>query len=146
MVDAWATVDDVDLYTDEIVDEKTLFRAQKIVELFAGCTFSATDNISQTNLRHLRAAVASQAGWMPSRPDLFSHQDIDTASGDGASHTPGTVNAQLLAPFAARHLARLTWRNKPLRVRRRYAQSDYYNDRGPRDSAVADDNAPWTPM
>lgn len=145
MVDAWATVDDVDLFTDETVDEKTVFRAQQIIEMFAGTTYAATGNLSQTNLRHLRAAVAYQAAWMPSRPDLFTHMDIDTASGDGASFTPATVNAQLLAPFAARALNRLTWKNKPLRVRRRYNQYDY-DDRGPRDSAVADDNKPWTPM
>lgn len=145
VVEAWATVEDVELFTDEIVDEATLRRAQDIVELFAGTTILASGNISATNLRYLNRAVAYQAGWMPSRPDLFTHQDIDTASGDGGSHTPATVNAQLLAPFAARYLARLTWRNKPLRVRRRYGQTEY-SDNGPRDSAVADDNRSWAPM
>lgn len=144
MVEAWADVDDVLTYTGEEVDEDTILRAQDIIELFCGTTFLATDNISGRNLRCLNRAVAYQAGWMPSRPDLFTHIDVDTVSQDGASHTPGSVNAALLAPFAARWLRRITWRHKPLRIRRRYGETD--DSDGPRDSAVADDNKVWIPM
>lgn len=142
---AWADEPDVLRYTGETVDEDVVIRAQDIVELFAGCTLLATDNISETNLLHLNRAVAYQAGWMAAHPDLFTHTDVDSVSQDGASHTPGNVNANLLAPFAARHLRRLTWRNKPLRIRRRYQQYDYMNN-SPRDSAVADDNRVWDPL
>lgn len=142
---AWADESDVLAFTGETVVEADLVKAQDIIELFSGVTLLATDNISQTNLRYLNRAVAYQAGWMNTRPDLFSHQDVESFSQDGASHTPASVNAQLLAPFAARWLRRLTWRTKPLRVRRRYNEFDYSN-RGPRDSAVADDNRTWDPM
>lgn len=143
-LETWADVEDVHTFTGETVDDETLIRAQDIIELFCGTTFLATDNISQRNLRMLNRAVAYQAGWMPSRPDLFTHVDVQTVSQDGSSHTPATENAALLSPFAARYLRRLTWVNKPLRVRRRYGE--YENNDGPRDSAVADDNRAWVPL
>lgn len=144
MVDAWADPDDVLLLTEETVTDSDCVRAQDIVEIFCGTTYLAT-SISQTNLRLLNRAVAYQAAWMTQRPDLYTHMDVDNVSQDGASLSPATVNAQLLAPLAARCIRRLSWLNRPLRVRRGYRHSEY-DDRGPRDSAVADDNRIWTPM
>lgn len=142
---AWADEADVLLFTGETVDEADLIRAQDIVELFCGTTLLATDNIAGTNLRYLNRAVAYQAAWMSLKPDLYTHTDVENFSQDGASHTPASVNANLLAPLARRWLRRLSWANKPLRIRRRYNQYDY-NNRGPRDSAVSDDNRVWTPQ
>ena len=140
----WADVADVKRFTNQIVTDDDLVRAQDIIDLFSGTTFASNNQISARNRRHLNRAVAYQAGWMKARPDLFTHGDVDTVSQDGASYTPATANAQLLSPFAARWLRRLTWANKPLRVRGRYGTVD--GDDGPRDSAVADDNRVWTPM
>lgn len=142
---AWADVADVLQFTGETVTEEDLLRAQDTIELFAGVTIEATDNISDRNLRHLNRAVAYQAAWAAPRPDLYTQTDVESFSQDGASHTPASVNANLLAPFARRFLRRLTWANKPMRIRRRYHQYDY-NNRSPRDSAVADDNRTWDPM
>lgn len=144
-LETWASVDDVFTFTGETVDEPTLRRAQDLIELFAGVTWLGNDQISQRNARHLNRAVAYQAGWMGSRPDLYTHLDVQTVSQDGASHTPGNENAQLLAPLATRCLRRLSWADKPLRVQRGYNRN-FYDDRGPRDSAVADDDRIWTPM
>ncbi len=145
MVDAWADPDDVALWTKQQVTEEDCLRAQDIIELFAGTTFLAYDNISPGNMRKLNRAVAYQAGWMVEHPDLYTHTDADSVSSDGASVTKAHENADLLAPFARRWLARLTWRNAPLRVRRRYGQSDYSNS-GSLDSAAADDSRIWTPL
>lgn len=144
-VEAWATTGDVELYTGSMVDDGELARAQDLIELFAGTTFLANDNISDTNLRRLNRAVCYQAAWMQAHPDVYTNVDVDNASDGSTSYTPSHVNAALLAPLAKRHLDRLTWRLKPLRVRRRYGQYDYQNQ-GPRDSAVADDNRLWDPM
>ena len=141
----WADTADVLTLTGETVTTAQVIQAQEIIELFCGTTFLATDNLSGRNLRFLGRAVAYQAAWMLSRPDLFSHLDVQTISQDGASFTPASENAQLLAPFTIRCLRRLSWADKPLRVRRGYNQSEY-SDNGPRDSAVADDNRIWTPM
>lgn len=143
--ETWADISDVSTFTGVTVTEPTVIQAQEIIELFAGTTFLATDNLSQRNLRLLNRAVAYQAGWIPSRPDLFTHLDVDTVSQDGSSFTPAGANAQLLAPFAARCLRRLSWADKPLRIRRGYGQNEYTNQT-PRDSAVADDSRTWTPL
>lgn len=145
MVDAWANAADVLTFTGQTVTDADLIKAQDIIELFSGTTFLATDNISATNLRRLNRAVAYQAGWMELHPDVFTNVDVDSVNQDGSSYTPSHANAALLAPLAKRHLDRLTWRQKPLRVRRRYNQDDY-EGQGPRDSAVYDDNRVWTPM
>lgn len=145
VLETWADAADVLRFTGQSVDEDTLVQAQDIIDLFSGITFAAADNLSPRNLRCLNRAVAYQAGWMPFHPDLFINVDVDNVSQDGASHTPSHENAALLAPFAHRWLRRLTWRQAPWRLRRRYGQSDY-EDEGSRDSAVADDARTWTPM
>lgn len=145
MVDAWATVADVLTRTGQTVVDADVLQAQDIIEIFSGVTYLATDNLSARNLRLLNRAVAYQAGWMVLHPDVFSAVDVDSVNQDGASYTPSHENAALLAPFALRCIRRLTWVQKPLRVRRRYDQYDY-EDQGPRDSAVYDDNRYWTPL
>jgi len=144
MVDAWATVADVMTYTGVEVGDDDLLRAQDTVEIFAGTTYGAVID-SPRNLRMLNRAVAYQAGWAKFQPGLLTNVDVDNVSQDGHSHTPGHENAALLAPMARRCLARLTWAQKPLRVRKRYGSSDY-NDSGARDSAVADDARVWVPL
>lgn len=143
--ECWATIDDVSLRTGESVQLATLLQAQDLIELFSGVTFLATDQITERNLRHLNRAVAYQAGWMPSRPDLFTHIEADQVSQGGTSHQKGHENADLLAPMAIRMLRRLTWTMRPLHIRRGFG-SDDYSDEGSRDSAVADDNRVWTPL
>lgn len=141
---AWASTDDVLTYTGVEVTEDEVLRAQDIIELFAGTTIFAS-LISQTNLRRLNRAVSYQAAWMQDHPDVFTNIDADSTSLGRGGYTPSHANAALLAPLAKRHLDRLSWRQAPLRLRRRYGQYDYQN-MGSRDSAVADDNRPWDPM
>jgi hypothetical protein len=143
-VDAWATIDEVEDLTGASVSDTELLQAQDIIELFSGTTIFAAE-ISQTNLRRLNRAVCYQAAWMQAHPDVYTNVDVDNASDGSTTYTPAHANAALLAPLAKRHLDRLTWRLKPLRVRRRYGQYEYQNS-GPRDSAVADDNRLWAPM
>lgn len=145
MVDAWATAADVLTYAAEVVDDDDVLRAQDIVELFASTTYLSTENLSATNLRRLNRAVCYQAAWAKYQPGLYTNVDVDNVSQDGHNHTPGHENAALLAPLARRQINRLTWLNKPLRMRPRYGASDY-GDQGPRESAVHDDSRVWTPM
>lgn len=140
---AWATAADVLLWTGIEVADDAVMRAQDIVELYANTTYAAVD-VSSTNLRHLNRAVAYQAGWMSLNPDLYVSRDVDSASVDGSSYTPAHESAHLLAPLARRHLRKLTWNQAPLRVRRRYGQTEY-QELGDRDSAARDDAFRWTP-
>lgn len=142
----WATVADVALYTGAVVTLPEMAQAQDIIDLFSGITFGAYQNISPRNLRHLNRALCYQAAWIQARPDLYTQTEVASHNHDAASFTPMGENAMLLAPFARRWLNRLTWANKPLRVRRRYDQFDTDDTRHSRDSAVADDAQPWAPM
>jgi len=144
MVDAWATADDVLRLTGEQVGDGDLIRAQDIIEILAGVTFDSVE-LSPRNLRLLNRAVAYQAAWAVYHPDLYSHVDVDNVSQDGHSHTPSHDLAALVAPLAHLCLKRLSWVQKPLRVRPRYGQSDY-NELGSRDSAAADDARVWMPL
>lgn len=143
VAETWCDVADVYRLTGVTVNPGVVQQAQSIMDLFAGCTFGAYRSISPRNLRHLTAATAYQAAWIPSHPDIFTHMETTAISQGGANFTPGHENARLLSPFTIRALRRLTWMNKPLRIRGRYGT---YNSDTPRDSAVADDNRPWTPI
>lgn len=144
MVDAWAQASDVLTYTGEDASDEEVLRAQALVELFSGTHYDAVID-STRNLRHLRMAVAYQTAWMRYHPDIFLNVDVDNVSQDGHSHTPAHENAALLAPLATRCIRRLSWVQKPLRVRGRYGAADY-EDSGSRDSAAADDSRSWTPL
>jgi hypothetical protein len=144
MVDAWATAADVLKYTGVEVGDAELIRAQDHIELIAGITYDAVVD-SPRNLRLLNRAVAYQAAWEQYHPDLYLNVDVDSISQDGHSHTPAHENAGLIAPWATRCLRRLTWVQRPLRVRRSYDSGDY-SDTGSRDSAVADDSRTWAPL
>lgn len=139
----WATADDVLTYTGVTVGEAEIIRAQDHIEIIAGVTEDAVID-SPRNLRLLNRAVAYQAAWEQYHPDLYMNVDVDSVGQDGHSHTPAHENAALIAPWATRCLRRLTWVQKPLRVRGRYGSTD--SDDGNRDSAVADDSRPWVPM
>jgi hypothetical protein len=144
MVDAWADADDVLTFTGESgATDAELIRAQDLIELAAGITFDSIVD-SPRNLRLLNRAVAYQTAWMRYHPDLYLNVDVDSISQDGHSHTPAHENAALYAPLATRYLRRLSWIQRPLRVRGRYGSDDY--NEGNRDSAVADDNRQWSPM
>jgi hypothetical protein len=147
VVEAWADGDDVTDLTGAQATDGEILRAQALIELFCGTTYDTpTDNISSRNLRLLRMAVAYQTVWMQERPDIFTHIDLDSYSQDGASGQYSHANANLLAPLAKRSLDRLSWRSAPLRVRRGGSNTEYYDDNGPRDSAVHDDSRRWTPL
>jgi len=141
----WATTAQVHTFTGATVTADELERAQVVWELFVGVTEDASDQglISGRNMRLLVLGLCYQAAFMQQHPDYFTHMDADSLSQDGASVTPGSENARLLAPLAIRCLRRLSWKSSPLRALTRTGQN---TDRGNRDSAVRDDQFDWTPM
>lgn len=142
----WATTQDVATYTGKTVTDAQVQQAQAVVEIFAGTTVAASDagNISSKNLRLLRLAVAYQAAWIPEHPDAFTGMDTASVSQDQVTATWLHANAQVLAPLAKRCMDRLSWKLRPLRVRRGgRALSRTLNV----TSADADENDPrWRPL
>lgn len=141
---AWATEEDVQGYTGRTASPESLALAQSMVEDFSGTTVLASTNelISTRNLRLLSKAVAYQAVWLDSHPDVLDGMDVNGISQDGLSASYQHANAALLAPMAKRCIDRLSWKLRPLKARK----SPRYDESGNRDSAIADDQHTWTPM
>lgn len=141
----WATAADVETVTGREASAEALALAQTMIELFSGTTEIASDDglISSTNLRLLRNAVAFQAVWLDTHPDVLDTMDVQGVSQDGLSAQYARANAHLLAPLASRCLDRLSWRRE---IRTRQSLAARRADRGNRDSAVADDSRIWTPL
>lgn len=116
----WATTAETLAYTRITVTDEELDSAQAMVELFADVTEASSDagNISPKNLRLLKLAVAYQAAWMTSQPDLFTRSDVGLMTQDGISFTSPHANSGILAPMARRAIDRLSWRrNRNQRIR-----------------------------
>jgi hypothetical protein len=79
-----------------------------------GSTFFT--DVSSNDVRHLMNAIAWQISYMASNPDAFTAQaNIASASANGVSVTYNGGDG-LLAPLAAKCLARLSWRRKTVKT------------------------------
>lgn len=117
---AWASAAETLSYTGITVSQDTLDSAQAMIELFSDVTEASSDAglISPKNLRLLKLAVAYQAAWMTSQPDLFTRSDVGLMTQDGISFTSPHANSGILAPMAKRAVDRLSWRrNRNQRIR-----------------------------
>lgn len=143
---SWATADEVFTITGREATAESLAAAQVIVEIFAGTTEDASDQglISTRNLRMLKNAVAFEAVWLDSHPDVLDAMDVEGVSQDGLNATYANANAHLLAPLANRCIERLSWKRQIIVDLSRLTKLK--RDRGARDSAVADDQYWWSPL
>lgn len=142
----WASADDVVTITGREATTESLAAAQVIVEIFSGTSDYASDQglIATRNLRMLKNAVAFQAIWLDSHPDVMDAMDVEGVSQDGLNAQYANANAHLLAPLANRCIERLSWRRQIMVGRSRAAR--IRADRGARDSAAADDQYWWEPL
>lgn len=106
----WATPTDVEEVTGVVVTDAQLARAQTMIEMRVGRTAEVTASLRVSALRWLRLAVAYQAAWMTSQPDLFTRTAVEGVSQDGASAKFRSADSQTLAPLALRALKRLGWK------------------------------------
>jgi hypothetical protein len=105
----WASAADVLSVTGTTVDSAAVAQAHAVVEVYAGIPATTTD-LNARNLRLLNRAVCFQAAWVVAQVDVLSRVEVTTITQDGASVTPATPDALLLAPLAQRCLAQLSWR------------------------------------
>lgn len=148
----WASPAETLSYTGITVSQDSLDSAQAMVELFADVTEASSDAglISPKNLRLLKMAVAYQAAWMTSQPDLFTRSDVGLMTQDGISFTSPHANSSVLAPMAKRAVDRLSWRrNRSQKIRPMRPNnigtgdwSDPTND----DASLEDNTLGWEPL
>jgi hypothetical protein len=148
----WASVAETLSYTSITVSSTTLDSAQAMVELFADVTEASSDEdlISAKNLRLLKLAVAYQAAWMTSQPDLFTRSDVGLMTQDGISFTSPHANSNVLSPMAKRAIDRLSWRrNRTQRIRpmqpKNINDADF-SDPTNNDASLEDNTLGWEPL
>lgn len=149
---AWASTAETFSYTGITVSQDTIDSAQAMIELFADVTIASSNagSISPKNLRLLKLAVAYQAAWMTSQPDLFTRSDVGLMTQDGISFTSPHANSGILAPMARRALDRLSWRRNRNQRIRPYRPNNVWNgnfsDPTNNDASLEDNTLGWEPL
>jgi hypothetical protein len=135
---AWADT----AYTLEItgvtVTDALVLQAQAVIELFSGVTEAYA--ISGRDVRHLRMAVAYQAGWMKGQIDVTTRTDVSAVTQDQLSLTYANAEAPVLAPLARHAIKRLSW--KVSRSKRTPRPQDVVQKWDPEQEFVTDTGGP----
>jgi hypothetical protein len=84
--------------------------ADSIVTIYVNRDSSASGSMAPRDLASIKAAVAWQAAWMLSQPNLAGRSQFDNLSQDGLSVSSSAEWAKILSPIAARSLKNLTWK------------------------------------
>ncbi len=115
----WATTADVLSITGETVTSAQLDQANAVIELHAGRIHSLAEATTGSRDKEwLRRAVAYQAAWQLSQPDLNGRLDMSSVPGGAALKD----HALTLAPRAKLALRRVSWlKSRSLHVRSPFA-------------------------
>jgi len=128
------------------VDVGTIARAVSTLETITGL-IGAVDrpDITDRDRHFLKRMTCYQVAFMAEHPDLFSRQDVTSASQDGESASFRSVDSHLFAPLARKAYRRLSWRS--LRLLSPVGGVGTL-PRQARDinSEAYDDSLPWSPM
>jgi len=103
------TTADVSAYTGVTVTDDEVSQALSVIELYASVDLSNFAGFRATNRKWLQMAVAYQAAWMHSQPDLFSRTDFTNQSQDGLSVSTRDASTLMVAPLAKKALSRVSW-------------------------------------
>ena len=138
----WALPADVEDIVGLTVDMGTIRRAVSTLETITGLIESVErPDISDRDRYWLKLMTCYQVAFMADNPDLFSRNDVTSASQDGESASFRNVDSHLFSPLARKAYRRLSWRGLT-RPRDRAAQ------RGPVNilSEEYDDSLAWKPV
>ncbi|KND38479.1 hypothetical protein [Streptomyces acidiscabies] len=124
---SWATTADVLDITGTTVTAAQLTRAQYVIDMLSGRTYDIHDLLVQENrtrdLYWLKLAVAYQAAWMISQPDMFTRMNVTSVNQDTSQAQMG-ASALVLSPLARRALNRVSWRGTRSLQVQRHRQAD----------------------
>jgi hypothetical protein len=108
MPTTWATAADVLTYAAVSVDAAAVLRAQATIDMYAVRLPEDADRIGSRDQYWLKLAVAYQAAWQASQPDIFDRLDV-TATGGKQAAQQGTPTWMTLAPHASQALRCVSW-------------------------------------
>jgi hypothetical protein len=142
----WATPTDVDGVVGLTADLAEISRATSTLETIAGLIESVDrPDITDRDRHFLKLMTCYQLAFMRDNPDLFSRNDVTSASQDGESASFRNVDSHLFAPLARKAYRRLSWRSLRLLSPAGGIGS------APRTTAdvnseAFDDSLPWSPV
>jgi hypothetical protein len=109
----WAAVGDVTAITGRTPTQAQRDQAARILETMHGLIEDVSrPDISARDRHFLKLACAYQAAFVVDNPDLFSREDVTSASQDGESVAFRNPDSYLLAPLARKSIRRLSWRGR----------------------------------
>lgn len=140
----WAKPEDVDSVTGVTASTADIARATATLETITGLIQSIErPDITDRDRYFLKLMTCYQVAFMADNPDLFSREDVTSASQDGENANYRNVDSHLFAPLARKAYRRLSWRG--LRA------IDAWGAGNPRPrvdvaSEAFDDRLPWSPV
>jgi hypothetical protein len=139
---SWASAADVLGLTGTTVTDAQVSQANTIVEMHAGRTYSVSSTrTGSRDTEWMRRAVAYQAVWAKSQPDLYTRLDFTQVGKDSGTPVGITESAMTLAPLARMALKRVSW----LKSRSLHVRSPFVDGSGPIGLTDADDSSlAWT--
>lgn len=137
---ALTTVADVSTYTGVTVDSSAVAQAQFIIELFSNRTEAASGSFTDRDSYWMKMAVAYQAAYMDSHPEVFNLMDVNSINqGDLSVNFKKDASFAIVAPLARMALARTSWsRTRSIRV-----NSDFITEL---DNVTDDGPGAWHPI
>lgn len=142
----WATPADVDGVVGLTVDLAAISRATSTLETITGLIESVDrPDITDRDRHFLKLMTCYQVAFMADNPDLFSRNDVTSASQDGESASFRNVDSHLFAPLARKAYRRLSWRSLRLLSPAGGAASEAAVRRDVNSEAF-DDSLPWSPV
>ena len=122
---SWTTPNQVLQITGQEVTSQAVDVAQGIIELVSSRSFSDSIRIRARDLAWLGKAVAYQAAWQGSQPDIFTKSAYDSVSQDGFSGKLFNKSGNYLGPLAERALKNCSWlRSRSLRMSNPFVDGD----------------------
>ena len=106
----FAEVTEIVAITGVTVEEDARKRAAIVIETVTGLIEDVDrPDITDRDRYYLKLATAFQAAWIHDHPDLYSREDVTSASQDGESVTFRNVDAHTIAPLARKAIKKLSW-------------------------------------
>lgn len=106
-----ANVEDVQTITGISVKTAAISQAQAVIDLVSGRSIDDPTSFGTRDRNYLKMAVAYQAAWMDSHPEVFSTMDVQSiGQADLQVRFREDREAHLIAPLAQAALRRVSWR------------------------------------
>jgi hypothetical protein len=141
----WASAADVLAITGKTVSDSVVTQAQNIIDMFTARPYTTSEYVGLRDRHYLKLALAYQAAWIPTQPDLFGRLNYSGLTQDGNTVNLNE-NALVLAPMARQALKKVSWlKSRSLHVQSAFIDGSTAISANP-SSEANDAVENWVPM